>query len=151
MRVSRPAYVLAHQPPAEVALAARFSIPFSIATFLTHGRASAEVFEDPWLQDRRVWALADRVHLVIDEGFTDAYPDLNPSAVRIQMRDGRVLDGRCTNPYGNPVSQASDEHVRQKFLGLTSATLSASEATALWQASISVSELADMRDFTVGL
>lgn len=89
-------------PEVMTPLAARFSIPFSVATALTHGGAEASAFEGSALTEPRIRALAERVTIHADPAYDDVFPAFHRARVEIRFRNGRVSRGRCENPYGNP-------------------------------------------------
>ena len=147
VRVSERAASLAGMPRSPVSLAARFSIPFAAAAYLVHGHASAEVFDDPLIQDRRVWDVAARVRVQAEPLFDRAFPATTPAEVEILLNDGRRYVGTCANAYGNPVNEATADHVREKFLHLTGTTIGNRRASQLWDASIGLGALENTRGF----
>ena len=99
-------------------LAAKFSLPFSIATTLIHGEASVGAFRAEALENERVRALARRVEVREDEAMTAALPRERPARVRLLLKNGtayeaeaRVNRGDAENPYPRAV-------ILEKFMEL---------------------------------
>lgn len=146
VRVSNRAAFLSGVPEATSSLAARFSIPLATAAFLVNGHACTEAFEEPLLSDRRVWSLAQYIHVQGDTRLDDLFPE-TPAEVTIHLRDHRIIRGYCSNPYGNPFNPANDTHVQQKFMRLASAVLPVNESLQLWESATTVSRASNMREF----
>jgi 2-methylcitrate dehydratase PrpD len=147
VRVGVRASELDGLPEVMTPLAARFSIPFSVATAIAHGAADASAFEGDALTDPGIRALAERVHIRSDAAFDGVFPALHRARVEIRFRDGRVARGSCENPYGNPQNRASDKHVRAKFDALVGEVMSPDDAASLWQAAIEVDARRSMAGF----
>ncbi len=91
-------------------LAAKFSIPFAAATFLTHGHAGVDCFRRERVSGEAIQALADRVTVIEDPAMTAMMPDKRPSRVTVRMKDGTehtgetdVNQGDFEAPYGPEV------------------------------------------------
>src|SRR5690606_30046181 len=73
---------LAGQEPHNM-LAAKFSLPFSIATTIVHGAATVEAFREPARLEPVTRDLARRVFVREDEAATARLPALRPARVTI--------------------------------------------------------------------
>jgi 2-methylcitrate dehydratase PrpD len=96
-------------------LAAKFSLPFALATALVHGEASVTAFRDEARSDARVRALARRVVVREDPAFTAALPDQRPARVRLKLADGRVLAAEVRTNRGDTEDPYGPDEVRDKF------------------------------------
>ena len=134
-------------PDVMTPLAARFSIPFSVATAITNGAADASAFEGNALTDPGIRALAERVTVHPDPDYDDMFPVFHRARVEIRFRNGRVSHGRCENPYGNPQNRASDEDIRWKFESLVGEVMPPAAVTPLWSAAIEVDTRKSMSGF----
>jgi 2-methylcitrate dehydratase PrpD len=106
---------LAGQEPHNM-LAAKFSLPFSVATTIVHGAATIEAFREGARGDERVRALARRVFVREDAAMTAQLPALRPARVRITLKDGRVLTGEATTNRGDAEDPYSAGEVAAKFM-----------------------------------
>jgi 2-methylcitrate dehydratase PrpD len=105
--------------------AAKFSLPFSVASRLVHGRSTLAEFSDESITDVRTLALADKVICTPDP---DAdFPRYYPAWVVITLADGRSFEGREPIHRGHPDNPMSEQQLAEKFRGCTSAVLSDAE------------------------
>lgn len=88
-------------------LAAKFSIPFAVATTVVHGSTGIESFRPEVIQDRAVKALAGRVFVKEDPELTAMMPARRPSRVKVTLKSGERLEAEVTmnkgdfeDPYG---------------------------------------------------
>ncbi|ODU05814.1 MAG: hypothetical protein ABS81_06420 [Pseudonocardia sp. SCN 72-86] len=100
---------------ADTELAARFSIPTSVAVGLHTGLdgLSAEVVADP-----AVRALAEKVRVVHDPALDDDYPAGRPSRVRVTLDDGTVREASCDRPAWDDDPMLTREALADKALRL---------------------------------
>ncbi|WP_341952974.1 MmgE/PrpD family protein [Salinibacterium sp. TMP30] len=147
VRVSERAAELDALPELLTPLAARFSIPFSVATTLVHGAASAAAFEGAALTDPDIRQLAERVTIQSDSKYDAVFPDVHRARVELEFTSGRVLTGSCENPYGNPKNRALDEDIGAKFIALVSEAAPELDAIALWATTLACDDRISMRGF----
>ncbi len=93
----------------------RFSVPFALATAIVGGRDGLQAYADEAVADPRVMALAARVELVEDEGFTRAYPAAQRVHLLIRLHDGSSVEGRCEITSGEPTRPHSPEALERKY------------------------------------
>lgn len=105
-------------PPNE--LAAKFSLPFAVATRIVNGRSDAVAFRDEMTADLDVRRVAARVSVVAtgatvtQEGWS-AYP----ASVEVWLTSGERLTGQVLRPVGDQPVPIPYEDVEQKFVDLT--------------------------------
>lgn len=99
-------------------LAAKFSIPFAVATTLIHGEASVDAFRAPALADERARRLAQRVVVSENPEMTAMLPALRPAQVTIRFADGRVLEEKTLTNRGDAQDPYGPDEVREKFFAL---------------------------------
>jgi 2-methylcitrate dehydratase PrpD len=130
-------YVWAAQldsPAAPNMLAAKFSIPFALATFLAHGAATVPAFRGPARADAAIQALAARVTVDEDAALTAMLPGLRPARVRVTLADGSVHAAEVTTNRGDIEDPFTEAEVRQKFHELAEPVFGAARATAIEEA-----------------
>ena len=138
---------LSRQAPKNM-LAAKFSIPFAVATYLVRGSAGVESFRRIALNDETSAALASKVQVVEAPDLTAMMPARRPSRVRINLTDGRVLyaetfinRGDAEDPYGADVLKA-------KYFELAEPVWGKSAAQAIWDDVSTLDNLHDVRTLT---
>jgi 2-methylcitrate dehydratase PrpD len=105
--------------PAETKVAPRteyegkFSLQYSTAAMLVHGRVGLTSYTSEALADPRVLELARKVRYETKE--YESYPAAFPGGVRIRLRDGRELEADFAHQLGAPENPMSAEEVREKF------------------------------------
>lgn len=129
-------------------LAAKFSIPFAIATYLVRGSAGVESFRPQALNDEKTAALASKVRVVEAPDLTAMMPARRPSRVRIKLTDGRILSaetfinrGDAEDPYGPDILKA-------KYFELATPVWGKSSAQAVWDDVSALENLNDVRTLT---
>jgi 2-methylcitrate dehydratase PrpD len=95
--------------------AAKFSLPYLLATVLVRGTAGLADFTDEAVRDARVLAVAGRVSYELDP--TIDYPRQFVGHVRIRLDDGRVLEAHQDHPRGGPDFPIAPQDLETKFRG----------------------------------
>lgn len=105
---------------------ARWSMPFNMAVALADRALTVDSYSDERTSDPRTLALMERIVPEEDPGL--AFPGDYPAWVRLQLRDGRVLERKAPKVAGaaeNPVSAGEYE---AKFLGNARRSIGAQRA-----------------------
>jgi 2-methylcitrate dehydratase PrpD len=95
--------------------AAKFSLPYLVATILVRGRAGLAEFADEAVRDPDVVAVARRVTYELDA--TIDYPRQFVGDVEITLAGGRTLRERQDRPRGGPDAPLTRTEVEAKFRG----------------------------------
>ncbi len=95
--------------------AAKFSLPYLIASMLVRGRAGLAEFADAAVHDAAVLAVAARVGYDLDD--TIDYPRQFIGDVTVHLHDGRVLRERQDRPRGGPDRPLTAAELETKFRG----------------------------------
>lgn len=98
---------------------AQFSGPFTVATALVGGGGLGvhlDDFTDDLVRDPVRLALAEKVRCVADPEATAVFPNEFPAVLRIQTRDGKVLEERVRRNRGGPGNPLTVAEIRRKFL-----------------------------------
>ncbi|MEC7667498.1 MAG: MmgE/PrpD family protein, partial [Pseudomonadota bacterium] len=99
-------------------LAAKFSVPFAMATTLVTGTSGVESFSGHALTDLHTLALAKRVTVREDHSMTEKLPDLRPASVTVLMKDGRRFHASVETNRGDWQDPYSPEQLVEKYMGL---------------------------------
>jgi 2-methylcitrate dehydratase PrpD len=102
-----------HAPPN--GYAAKFSLPYLIASILVRGRAGLAEFTDEASQDPDVLRVAKLVTYALDP--TIDYPSQFVGDVAITLADGRVVHARQDRPRGGPDAPLTRAELETKFRG----------------------------------
>jgi 2-methylcitrate dehydratase PrpD len=92
---------------------AKFSLPYSIAVMLIHGRAGLEEFTDEAIRDPIVLEMAKKVRYQLDP--TIDYPRHFSGHVRVRLNDGTVLEENQAHPRGGLEHPLPQEEIEAKF------------------------------------
>ena len=131
-------------------LAAKFSVPFAIATAIVHGHTKPDAFRQAAVDDPAVLALAQRVSVAEDPAYPARFPAEQAADVAVRLARGRVLTGSVTNPRGAERDPVSYAEVEAKFAMLT-ADVFGERAADAQRLLLSVDALPDLRQLTDGL
>jgi 2-methylcitrate dehydratase PrpD len=96
-------------------LAAKFSMPFSLATYIVNGAASLNAFRDQARSDASTGALAKRITITEDPSMTAKLPDQRPARVRVRLKDGRTFEAIALTNKGDTEAPYSADEVIAKF------------------------------------
>jgi 2-methylcitrate dehydratase PrpD len=94
--------------------AAKFAVPYLLATGFVHGGVGLGAFTQSAIHDSRVLALAAKVKYVIDP--QNPYPDNFTGHVRATMKDGSVVEERQPHLRGGAQEPLTRQDVIDKFL-----------------------------------
>jgi 2-methylcitrate dehydratase PrpD len=121
-------------------LAAKFSVPFAVATRLVNGSSALASFTWDAVRDPAVAALARRVDVREDPAMTRRLPMERPAKVVIRLKDGRELVGEAGVNRGDDASPYSREELRGKFMDLTGRVWPADHAAQVLEATLGLGE-----------
>jgi 2-methylcitrate dehydratase PrpD len=102
-----------HAPPN--GYAAKFSLPYLLASILVRGRAGLAEFEDGAVRDPAVLDVARRVTYELD-GTID-YPRQFVGDVEVALAGGRTVRERQDRPHGGPDAPLTRAEIEAKFRG----------------------------------
>ena len=117
--------------PANV-LAAKFSVPFAIATSLANGGSDVQSFTNDKVADPVIRALAAKVSIREDASMSAKLPDLRPAKVVIRLTDGRELEASVETNQGDWSAPYPPEQIEAKYMSLTTRLWSADAAKDVW-------------------
>ena len=124
---------------------ARMSIPYSTAIALWTGKAGIAEFAEPYVSNREILALTQKVDVFPDEELSRLVPDKRVAVVNVHMRNGDVFIERVDYPKGEPENPLSHEEILAKFLSMADyAGLSNEKARQIFH-EIIINEKPDLR------
>ncbi len=129
-------------------LAAKFSIPFAVATTIVHGHAGVECFMPKAVRDPAVRGLALKVRVTEDPELTAMMPGRRPSRLCLQLTDGSVLEAEAYVNKGDFEDPYTPEDLRRKYFELAGLAWSGPAAAAIWDAAGSLETLPDVNRLT---
>jgi 2-methylcitrate dehydratase PrpD len=94
--------------------AAKFAVPYLLATGFVHGGVGLSAFTDGAIIDERVLSLAAKVKFVIDPD--NPYPNNYTGHIRAALRDGSVIEERQPHLRGGAREPLTRQDVADKFL-----------------------------------
>ena len=100
-------------------LAAKFSVPFAVATRLINKSSALSSFTWQAVRDPAVLALAQKVDVREDAAMTGRLPLERPAKVVIRLHNGQTVTGQAGVNRGDDASPYSREELRNKFIDLT--------------------------------
>jgi len=122
---------LADPAPVNV-LAAKFSVPFAMATALVTGETGVESFTDARVADPAIRALAARVALREDPAMTARLPAQRPARVTLHLADGRSLTAETDTNRGDWADPYSEAEIHAKYLSLATRVWPDAAAREVW-------------------
>jgi 2-methylcitrate dehydratase PrpD len=130
-------------------LAAKFSVPFAVATRLVNGSSALASFTWDAVHDERVRALARKVSIAEDPAMTQRLPQERPARVVITDRTGRKWVGEAGVNRGDDASPYTREELRGKFMDLTQRVWPAAHAERVLQATLGLGTEAGLADWAL--
>lgn len=98
---------------------ARMSIPYSVAIALATGKAGVAEFAEPFVSEKELLDLTQKVDVLPDEELSKMVPDKRVAIVEIILDNGFVLSDRVEYPKGEPENPMTLEENLTKFLSMT--------------------------------
>jgi len=98
--------------------AAKFSIPFAVATFIVHGHAGVSSFTSQAVNNPVIRALAQKVIVVENSNFTAMMPDRRPARVRLTLSDGKALEAETFTNKGDAEDPYNPVELKEKYFEL---------------------------------
>jgi 2-methylcitrate dehydratase PrpD len=129
-------------------LAAKFSLPFALATFIVNGAASVPAFREEARANAAARDLARRVTVREDPNLTAMLPGLRPARTRVHMTDGRTLSAEVLTNRGDTEDPYSLAEVRDKFRELAEPVWGREHAARILTQIEAIDKASDIRGLT---
>ncbi len=117
-------------------LAAKFSVPFAVATRLVTGTTTVESFSAARVGDEAIRELAGRVRLLEDTAMSAMLPDQRPARTTVALKDGRGFTAAVETNRGDWANPYSEAELHDKYLSLTARPWPRQKAQAVWDAAL---------------
>ncbi len=124
---------------------ARFSVPFVVATAMTHGSVRSDAYTADRLFDPHIRALMGRITTTVDPVIDAEFPRRRSARVEVQMHNGQRYVWYQPDRKGDPELPLSDAELDQKFLHLEIPVIGQEKADELRE---SIWTLEHARDLT---
>ena len=129
-------------------LAAKFSVPFTVATYIVNGSAGVDSFTARAMNDPAVKALAKRVTVREDSQMTALWPKSRPALVKVFLASGTVLEGRALTNKGDAEDPYTPEELRVKFFELADRVWNHETAEAIYGEALNLENLGNVNQLT---
>ncbi len=129
-------------------LAAKFSLPYAVATAIVHRSTDVTAFYPERVQDRETLALSHRVTVTTDAEMDLRRYDYPAARVAVSLRDGRTFTESVIAHHGDHQDPASRQELLDKFTFLTREVLGAEGCRQVVEAVESLDTLDDVRELT---
>jgi len=122
------------EPRPRNVLAAKFSVPFAVATTLVNRSSGVASFTADKVADPAILALAARVSVREDTAMSAALPARRPARVTVTLADGARLTAATETNRGDWADPYAEAEIRAKYLSLTARLWPEAAAVAVWDA-----------------
>ena len=120
--VTPPIVRIMADPEPDNMLAAKFSIPYAVASLIARGNTGVTAFYPEEVGNEETRSLAKRVKVVPDERMNLRRYDYPAAAVTVRLKDGRTLESSVVSQRGDFSNPAPREDLLNKFRVLAGAT-----------------------------
>ena len=128
-------------PAPDNTLAAKFSVPFAVATRIVQGSSALKSFTREALQHPETRALAQKVRLIHDPAMSARLPMERPARVVLHLKDGRRLSAEAGVNRGDDAAPYTRQELRGKFMDLTGRIWPQAHGERLLQATLDLARL----------
>ncbi len=130
-------------------LAAKFSVPFAIATTLLNRSSKVGSFTLDQVQREDIRALAARVTVTEDPALSAMLPDHRPARITLTMQDGTTVEAVTETNRGDWADPYGEGDIREKYDSLTARRWQDSASAHVWDAAMTLDNadtLANLQD-----
>ena len=129
-------------------LAAKFSIPFAVATLIVHGRTDVTCFNPEAVRNDAVQALAKRVKVKEDPKLTAMMPARRPSRVSVTLKSGEKLEAEVTMNKGDFEDPYGPADLEKKYHSLAEPVWGHEKAEQIRSQVMAVEKIKDINQVT---
>ena len=135
-----------NDPRPQNMLAAKFSVPFALATTLVNKNSQVLSFAGGALKNEKTMALSKKVSVKEISSMTEMLPEFRPAKVTIGMKSGKVFRHSVKTNKGDWQSPYSADELETKFHSLANRSLSQKKSKVLYDKLQNLERIADMRE-----
>jgi 2-methylcitrate dehydratase PrpD len=125
-------------------LAAKFSVPFAVATTIAHGSSGLASFTLDAVGDPKVLELASHVSVREDPALSARLPAERPARVTVRYRDGREARAETFTNRGDDVDPYTPTELAEKYGELAGRVWPVDRAAAVHERLLALHEVADV-------
>jgi 2-methylcitrate dehydratase PrpD len=129
-------------------LAAKFSIPFAVATLIVHGRTDVSCFNSEVVRNDAVQTLAKRVEVKEDPKLTAMMPARRPSKVKVTLKSGEKLEAEVTMNKGDFEDPYGPADLEKKYYSLADSVWGHAKAEQIRSQLMGVEKVKDINQVT---
>ena len=135
-----------NDPRPQNMLAAKFSVPFALATTLVNKNSQVLSFAGGALKNEKTMALSKKVSVKEISSMTEMLPEFRPAKVTIGMKSGKVFRHSVKTNKGDWQSPYSADELENKFYSLANRSLSQKKSKVIYDKLQNLERIADMRE-----
>lgn len=129
-------------------LAAKFSIPFALATYLTHGNAGVSSFRMSAVENSSIRNLAKKITIYEDPKLTAMMPGMRPSRVSITLKNGDTLEAEAFINKGDTEDPYTREELKEKYHEMVNPVFGDVKAGTIYQELMGLDDIDNINDVT---
>jgi 2-methylcitrate dehydratase PrpD len=130
-----------NDPAPNNTLAAKFSVPFAVATRIVNNSSALSSFTWDQVRNPAVLALAQKVTVSHDPAMSARLPMERPAKVTLYLKDGSQRVGEAGVNRGDDASPYTRSELRDKFMSLTGRVWPLAHCEKLLQATLDLAHL----------
>ncbi len=127
-------------------LAAKFSLPFALATTLVNKNSKVTSFSGDSLTKKATLDLAKKVTVRESPLMTAMLPEFRPAKVTIGLKNGRTLSESVKTNKGDWQNPYSSDDLQDKFYSLANRVFNERKAQMIIKRVSDLDQLKDMKD-----
>ena len=127
-------------------LAAKFSIPFALATTLVNKNSQVLSFAGDALTNEKTMALSKKVNVKEMSSMTEMLPQFRPAKVTIGLKSGKIFHHSVKTNKGDWQTPYSADELEEKFYSLANRSLSQKKSETLYDKLQNLEQISDMRE-----
>ena len=135
-----------NDPRPQNMLAAKFSVPFALATTLVNKNSRVLSFAGDALKNEKTMALSKKVSVKEMSSMTAMLPQFRPAKVTIGLKNGKTIHHSVKTNKGDWQSPYSADELEDKFYSLANRSLSQKKSKTLYDKLQNLEQIADMRE-----
>jgi len=135
-----------NDPAPRNVLAAKFSVPFAVATTLINGSSGVDSFTIDKVGDELITSLASKVRVFEDKVMSAQLPNKRPAKVKVYLKDERILEASTETNRGDWADPYSIEDIKSKYHSLTKRSWSLEQSDDVWSAIMRLEKVEDLSE-----